>query len=427
MMGDTQNAPRLSVVIPTRNRCMRLAETLRRLHALPDRSFEIIVVDNASTDQTKTLAKQFPGVDWCFEARNHGAAARNLGVQRARGEVILMLDDDSWPEPGVIDRLITAFDCDANLGAVVCRVLLADDPSRHDAGGAAGVIVNCGAAVRRSAFLETGGYPSSFDYYVEEYDLCCKLLHAGWHIDMAGDLVIYHQRTQQNRDPAAMIYRLVRNNIELWSRYAPAGRRNVLVDMDVERYRRIAKHLNATDAFHRGLRDGVERAANVDDDIALTDAQFDKLFRLDRARQLLRNWADKHRIETIAIWSRGKGCELLIEAAFCAGVRPIAVYDSQLAEEENVATHRWRGIPLHDASNVCQIEAHGVLLGTLSLGVAANFERDLRNAMWSRPIFNPVPWSNLCDDAPVARQAPASDKLASTVRPGSGAVKHTTA
>jgi len=415
MTNKPLDDPRLSVVIPTRNRCQRLADTLERLHDLPDRSFEIIVVDNASTDQTATLAERFPKVVWCYETRNHGAAARNLGVRQARGDVILMLDDDSWPAFGVIDRLIDAFERDQGLGAVVCRVLMADDPQQHDAGGAAGVIVNCGGAVRRSAFIDAGGYPAAFDYYVEEYDLCCKLLHAGWRIEMAGDLIVHHQRTAQNRDTAGMIYRLVSNNIELWSRYAPVDRRDVLIAMDVERYRRLARQLNATDAFQRGLRDGVERAATVSNASSLCDVQFEKLFRLDRARQLLRNWADKHAIETVALWTRGKGCELLIEAAFCAGVRPIAVYDSQLAEEETTAPAQWHGIPLHDAANVDHIDAHGLVLGTLSPGVAANFEQDLSVTAWSRPILNPVPWSSLSDKSPLERRAPAADKVAEAI------------
>lgn len=398
---DAPSPIRVSVVIPTRNRCATLANTLTRLSALNDSAFEVIVIDNASTDDTHQLAARFTKFCWQFESQNIGAAARNVGVELACGDVILMLDDDSWPAPGVIDQLAHAFARDEALGAVVCRVLMADDPSRHDAGGAAGAIVNCGGAVRRAAFRAVGGYPVAFDYYVEEYDLCCKLLAASWRVQMAGDLVVYHQRTNQNRKPAAILQKLVRNNIVLWTQHAPPARRELLIDMDVERYQRIAKQADVINAFNSGLREGVQRAAALPAIQPLTDSQFAQLFQLDRARQLLRTWADTHQIKTIAFWSRGKGCELLIEAAISAGVRPIAVYDSLLAEEEKTASNTWRGIALHHAANHFDIAVDGIVLGTLSPGVASNLADELAVMALGCPVLNPVPWANLLDEPDV--------------------------
>src|SRR5205823_6339748 len=100
-----------------------------------------------------------------------------------------------------------------------CRVLLSsagDVPAgrfRHDAGGVPGVFFNCGAAIRRSAFIDVGGFPIDFEYYVEEYDLACRLWKDGWTIEPHGDAIVWHERVTTNRDNNNMLRLLVRNNL----------------------------------------------------------------------------------------------------------------------------------------------------------------------------------------------------------------------
>lgn len=388
MSGMTNDGNiKLSVVIPTYNRADILKETLQRLSSLPDLNFEVIVIDNGSTDDTPLLRGKFPKVRWVVQTENLGAAARNIGVDLAYGDVVLMLDDDSWPESGVIDSLVRAFEIDPTLGAVACRVRLANPPNRHDAGGVPGVIFNCGGAVRRELFQRVGGYPADFDYYVEEYDLCCKIWAAGYTVRTAGELVVYHHRSSINRDANRMLERLVRNNIVLWSKYASPSRRDALIDADVERYRRIAQKLDAIQGFEKGLREGVERARDLNSDAILSNEFLDSLLGIEDARQLLRRWADKHGEKSVAIWSRGKGCELLLEAILGVGIRPVAVYDSPHSSDEI----RWHGLALRNDKSQSIDDADAIVIGTLSPGVAADIEDELRARFPNKPILNLVP------------------------------------
>ena len=94
------NAPRLSVVLPTRNRSALLARTLESLQGqtLDAAEFEVIVVDNGSTDDTRAVVERIassqPNVRYAHEAEPGLHNARHAGIEAARSELLLFGDDD---------------------------------------------------------------------------------------------------------------------------------------------------------------------------------------------------------------------------------------------------------------------------------------------------------------------------------------------
>ncbi|MFQ5611539.1 MAG: glycosyltransferase family 2 protein [Anaerolineae bacterium] len=110
---------KFSIVIPTRNR----QETLRRCLAAamnqdyPD--YEVIVVDDASSDGTEDLVRdEFPQVRYLRQEINRGpAAARNCAIQEARGDIIAFTDDDCVPPTNWLQRHLEYYD-DQIIGAV---------------------------------------------------------------------------------------------------------------------------------------------------------------------------------------------------------------------------------------------------------------------------------------------------------------------
>jgi GT2 family glycosyltransferase len=378
-----------SLIIPTHNRCAVLDATLSRIESLSDRAgdFEVIVVDNGSTDGTARLAERHRRVRWIELGVNMGAAARNVGATAARGRLLLMLDDDSWPMDGTLDGLVRLFDRRPELGAAACRVRLAESPHRHDAGGVPGIFFNCGGAVRRGAFLEAGGYPIDFDYYVEEYDLCCRLWQNGWRVEPHGDLLVWHGRVTKNRDNNRMLRLLVRNNLRLWARYAPASELANCLEMTVERYRRVAEKEGAVAGFSAGLAEGrAELSARAGRRRPLSDEQFESLFGLAVARSVLRRWADNHRVRTVAVWSRGKGCEQLLSLLRSVRIRVDAVYDREARGQT------WRGVPLRGEDRFDASGVDGIVVGSLSPGVAEDLADDLRQRMPGVAVLSPAPW-----------------------------------
>ena len=91
---------KVSVVVPTYNRAYRLEETLRSVVNQTYQDFELIVVDDGSTDDTSKVMQSFPGAQYIFMEENSGvSSARNKGLAHAKGRYICFLDsDDLWDE-----------------------------------------------------------------------------------------------------------------------------------------------------------------------------------------------------------------------------------------------------------------------------------------------------------------------------------------
>ncbi len=104
--------PTASVIIPTYNRKILLRETLNSLakQTYPKESINVIIVDDGSTDDTEELAKERFAFDLSyFWQRNQGdAAARNLGAEQSRADILVFLDDDVLLDPGYLSYLIEA-------------------------------------------------------------------------------------------------------------------------------------------------------------------------------------------------------------------------------------------------------------------------------------------------------------------------------
>ena len=252
----------ISYLLPTRNRPDHLRETLDALGILSGLRHqqyggaEVIVVDNDSSPPAvcpQKLANDFP-VRLLRLEHNAGAAGRNAGAQIAGGDWIVMLDDDSHPLDD--DHLEVLAEAPADLLAIGAQILLNDNS--HEAGGLPEVIIGCGAAIRKDAFLQAGGYDASFGFYVEEYDLCAKLLTSGGRVGHDRRFRVLHRKVPTGRDMNLIIERLVRNSGWVIQRYAPKPLRGREQDDMLARYERIAIKENAMDGFAMGRAELLE-------------------------------------------------------------------------------------------------------------------------------------------------------------------------
>src|SRR5712671_6825521 len=103
---------RISVIIATHNRADLLAIALKSLarQTIPPAEYEVIVVDNASSDQTPAVVRQMspamPQVRYVFEERLGLSWARNAGLEAARAPYVAYLDDDAKAEPEWLEALL---------------------------------------------------------------------------------------------------------------------------------------------------------------------------------------------------------------------------------------------------------------------------------------------------------------------------------
>ena len=209
--------PRLSVIVPSYDGRPMLVACLEGLRAqtLPQTEFEVLVVDNASTDGTSEwLQETRPEVALVRLEENAGfAEANNRGAEVARGDWLVLLNNDAVPAPPFLEALATAA-AENGAAAVAGRILDSVGEAVEFGGGELGVFgfgfqrsswqpgfreqtdggelpFACGGAmlVRRDRFRSLGGFDRDYFAYYEDVDL-------GWRLWLSGERVVYAARAE---------------------------------------------------------------------------------------------------------------------------------------------------------------------------------------------------------------------------------------
>jgi len=218
--------PAVSIVIPTRDRREALQRTLDALarQTVPAEAMEVIVVADACTDDTTTWLRAYrPPYRFCRVELPHrgAAAARNAGAAAAAGEILLFLDDDVEPAPGLVAAHLRSHEGSADVVAIgPCLPFL---PGRQDfwrvllrrwwfdrftAMAEPGHrftyqdVLTGNLSLRRTLFTQVGGFDAAFgpDASHEDWELGIRLLKAGARPVYVADAVAWHyDRTDLDR------------------------------------------------------------------------------------------------------------------------------------------------------------------------------------------------------------------------------------
>ena len=187
--------PGISVVIPAH----RAADTIDRcLVALagqtaPGDSYEVIVVDDGSQDDTGARVQAYEGVALLAQNQAGPAAARNLGVRHARGDIVLFTDADCEPLANWIERMVAPFGEESVVGVkgaylnhqpgIIARFVQLEYEDKYDRMARADYIDfvdTYAAGYRRKVFLSAGGFDTSFPTAsVEDQELSFRLAERG--------------------------------------------------------------------------------------------------------------------------------------------------------------------------------------------------------------------------------------------------------
>lgn len=220
--SESGNRPTCSIIIPVFNNCFFTRLCLQALRACrrSDPAFEIIVIDNGSTDGTRAALDEFAN-DIARVVTNDSnlgfAIASNQGAGAARGEFLVFLNNDVIVNPGWLNAMVGAMRGEPVIGAVGVRLLYPDGTIQH-----AGVIFApggypnhafCGrpgdwpAALRsreyqavtaacllvdKRLFESVGGFDVGYLNSFEDIDLCFKIRRAGRQVWYSADSVAHH-------------------------------------------------------------------------------------------------------------------------------------------------------------------------------------------------------------------------------------------
>jgi glycosyltransferase involved in cell wall biosynthesis len=196
---ESQRMPRVSVVIPTYNSAASLREAIESVLGQTYLDFEVIVIDDGSTDDTERVVRSF-GDRVCYVSqRNSGAgAARNQGIRTSRGSYVAFLDSDDLWVPSKLEDQIPLLDRDPEIGlvysdwAVVAeqgedvpsylRNLPAASGYVFDGLVQCGFILTSGTVVRRSCLDEVGYFDETLSI-AQDYDLWLRICYR-WKVEL---------------------------------------------------------------------------------------------------------------------------------------------------------------------------------------------------------------------------------------------------
>ena len=204
--------PRVSVVVCSYNGGRTIRDCLEALNKLEYPNYEVIVINDGSTDDTVTIAKEFPFK--LVSTPNRGLSnARNTGLRLATGDIVAYTDDDAYPDPHWLSYLVDMFlrtshagiggpnlaptddgwiaECVSNAPGGPIHVLLDDEIAEH--------IPGCNMAFRKECLEAIGGFDPQFRTAGDDVDVCWKLQEQGWTLGFHPSAMVWHHRRNSVR------------------------------------------------------------------------------------------------------------------------------------------------------------------------------------------------------------------------------------
>ncbi len=213
----------LSVMITTKNRIGELRRTWRALQQLNPSPLEVLITTDGCTEDTVAAVKaELPEARLFVNQIGLGSvASRDRMLRAARGDLVLALDDDSYPEElNCIARIVPTFEQHPNLAVLHFPQRTDEYPetlARIDFGSEhlTRSFPNSGAVLRRSTYLRLPGFESHFFHAYEEPDYALQCVAAGYDVLFSPVITIRHHYSGHERDESRTHHRHARN--EFWS------------------------------------------------------------------------------------------------------------------------------------------------------------------------------------------------------------------
>lgn len=215
--------PLISVQILNWNRAEETQRAIRSALAQTYPNIEVIVVDNASSDNSVALTRQnFPNIKLVELDDNYGCpGGRNRGVDFCNGEFIFYLDNDGVLHKEAVQTAYDIIKKEDSIAVVAGMVYDFDTPSEIDTeilpksekqylhrNFQGGICLH-----RKSIYKQIGKYPDHFMYGGEEWYLTAKILNEGWKIVKDESIILWHKRSELARDRESEILNTYYNKL----------------------------------------------------------------------------------------------------------------------------------------------------------------------------------------------------------------------
>ncbi len=210
------DTPLVSILILTWNRKEDVLEAVQSVYEQSYPNFEIVVVDNGSSDGTvETLSEAYPAVRLVALSENLGASGgRNLGIAVTQGDIVFLLDSDASLSEDTLIRTVARLTSETDTGIVACKVVnaytrkldrspglfLANlDKASQNTEFYTYSFSECGCAIRKEVFDRVGLFWDLLFFGREGEELALRVWDAGYKIAFLPDAIVYHRISPEKR------------------------------------------------------------------------------------------------------------------------------------------------------------------------------------------------------------------------------------
>ena len=249
--ANPNSAPKVAIVIPVFNRSADLKVLLGSVYALEYKNFDVIVVDNGSTDCLEWLPEMYPDVLVLSKDKNYGATVGfNTGLEYAGSsgdyDYVWMLDSDLTVDGRSLPRLVEVMESDKSIGLAGPKILNSADKSLVVEAGAriglaegkvfplycnepdfdSGEVIEVDyhgsgvSLVRAEAFRKAGGMDERYYFLWDDMDYGLLIKSKGYKVVAVTDAVVYHPAFTEKRSAAINAYYGIKGPLLTASKYA---------------------------------------------------------------------------------------------------------------------------------------------------------------------------------------------------------------
>ncbi len=205
--SDYMQFPSISVIVCSYNGSATIRDTMEGLMKLKYPNFDVIVVNDGSTDNLAEIVRKYP-VQLITTTNCGLSSARNTGMYNAKGEILAYIDDDAYPDEHWLHYLAYAYmtsshgamggpniipaedgplaTCVANAPGGPVHVLSTDEIAEH--------VPGCNLSVRKSVLIEIGGFDPIYRAAGDDVDVCWRIQEAGYTIGFHPSALVWHHR-----------------------------------------------------------------------------------------------------------------------------------------------------------------------------------------------------------------------------------------
>lgn len=209
----------VSIIVVNYNGAEFIAETIESIYSQSYTNWELIVVDNNSSDNSIEILKKYANVKLIQSKENNGfAKGNNIGIRESKGELIALLNNDAVAASDWLEKMVSTLENNEELGSCGCKIVSYYEPDLLDS---AGLLINvsglsrargrnesissydssdyilipsgCAAIYKKVALDEVGLFDEDFFCYCEDTDLGFRLQLAGWKCYYVHDAVVHHR------------------------------------------------------------------------------------------------------------------------------------------------------------------------------------------------------------------------------------------